>query len=43
MEDRAWDVFLAVLSAWLGAWFSKRAERPKEKASKPLGKHFRRP
>ena len=43
LDDRLWDVFLAVLSAYLGAWFSKRMDAQKERAPKPPAKHFKRP
>ncbi len=36
------DVFLAVLSAYLGAWFSKRMGAEKKKTPKRPGKHFKR-
>ena len=42
LDDRLWDVFLAVLSAYLGAWFSKRMDGQKEKTPKPPAKHFKR-
>ncbi len=41
LDDKAWDVLLAVLSAYLGAWFSKRMDE-KKKTPKQPGQHFKR-
>ena len=38
LQDRVWDVLLAVLSAWLGAKFTTREE---DKRARKRAKHFR--
>ena len=42
MNDKAWELFLAVLGAYLGAWSSKRLDAQKKKTSKRPEKHFKR-
>lgn len=38
LQDKVWDVLLAVFSAWIGAKLTAREE---DKRAKKRGKHFR--
>lgn len=38
----AWELFLAMLGAYLDAWSSKRLDAQKKKAPKRPAKHFMR-
>ena len=38
LQDKLWDVLLAVFSAWLGAKFAAREE---DKRARKRGKHFK--
>ena len=38
LQDKLWDVLLAVFSAWLGAKFATREE---DKRARKRGKHFK--
>ena len=42
LNDKAWELFLAVLGAYLGAWFSKMLDAQKKKTPKRPAKHFTR-